>query len=256
MKYYKRFMHKLNPLLRIYSFKPRLTALAIEINSTCNRKCAWCPNSIADRPKDKYLDETLFYSIIDQMVEMKFRGHITFNLYNEPLLDPRLPTFIDYTRKKLPASFLYLNTNGDMLTLDLWKTLRGNGLDLANVSQYDGKYNNNINSITDALDKDEIKHFYAHIFNTSTINNRAGLISTATMLPQRKLCDRPFYQLAVTYEGKVVLCCNDYFGQVEIGDIQTTKIKDLWECETFQRYRKELRKGNRKNLVLCNKCDR
>jgi GTP 3',8-cyclase len=235
---------------------PTLTALLIEINSACNRKCVWCPNCNANRPQNKYLDDFQFYSIIDQMVEMEFRGKITFNLYNEPLLDKRLSKFIKYVREKLPFSFIYLNTNGDYLNLEFWSLLRKEGLDYANISQYDGRINENVKKILEHLDIDEKQHFAVRIFDPLKINNRAGLINSASKLPLKRFCNRPFYQLCITYEGKIVICCNDYFGQVEIGDFGTKTIKEIWANEIFVRYRKELKKGNRANLELCKTCDR
>ncbi len=255
MNYLKIVRNNLGLLVRKYSKTPRLSAVAIEINSGCNRKCEWCPNSIASRPQNKLLEDTLFYNIIDQLVAMKFHGQITFNLFNEPLLDTRLATFIAYTRKHLPSSVIYLNTNGDILTLEMWTHLREQGMDYAKISQYDGQFNNNIRTVMERLDKNERKHFRAYIFKPSQINNRAGLIATTSKLPLKKFCSRPFYQLCITYEGKVVLCCNDYYGQVQIGDIRTNRIKDIWRNDIFVRYRKTLRKGNRGNLALCKTCD-
>ena len=251
----KRFRGKVTLLLMKHFNKHPLTALAIEINSACNRRCPWCPNCEAIRPKNKFLDETLFYSIIDQLVEMEFRGRVTFSLYNEPLLDRRLPLFIRYTRENLPSSLIYLNTNGDLLDLELWRSLRKDGLDYADVSQYDGKYSRNIQNILEHLDGEEEEHFHAHIFDPSEIRNRAGSVTRASKLPLQRFCDRPFRQLCVTYEGKAVICCNDYFGQVEIGDVRTESIEEVWENETIVQYRKELQKGNRVNLELCRTCD-
>lgn len=74
-------------------------------------------------------------------------------------------------------------------------------------------------------------------------------------VPPKKYCSRPFYQLCINYKGKVVLCCNDYYGVVEIGDVHNSSIKELWGSEIFMHYRKELLKGNRSNLKLCNMCD-
>ncbi len=232
---------------------PPIRTLAIETNEACNRKCAWCPNSQNQR-KNRFLEEDIFYEIIDQMVEMKFSGNVTFNMYNEPLLDKRLPKFIRYVRQNLPHSYIFF-TNGDFMTLELWTLLRKAGLDFANISQYDGKINQNIKKILECLDDSEKKAFGAHTFNLSTINNRGGAVNTLSELPLMGFCSRPFSMLNVNYEGKVVICCNDYFGQVEVGDVKTTPIKEIWENEIFVRYRKELKKGNRADLELCKTCD-
>ncbi len=130
---------------------PVLTALGIEINSFCNRKCVWCPNHNHDR-EIAFLDDRIFYKIIDELKEMEFKGKITFNDFNEPLLDKRLVKFIEYTRRSIPSTSIYLNTNGDLLTLDMWNELRNAGLDYAIISQYDGRINENIQTILNKLD--------------------------------------------------------------------------------------------------------
>ncbi|CAD5990010.1 S-adenosyl-L-methionine-dependent 2-deoxy-scyllo-inosamine dehydrogenase [Planktothrix tepida] len=255
IKWLKKAIRKLFDLFLLTNCgTPPITTLAIEINEACNRKCDWCPNSKNQR-KNGFIDEEIFYKIIDQMAEIKFVGRVTFNQYNEPLLDNRLPKFIRYVRQKLSSSYIYLNTNGDFINIELWTLLRKEGLDYVNISQYDGKINQNIKKVLESLDNEEKKHFGVHIFDTSKINNRAGLVNTTSKLPLKKFCFRPFSQLCVTYEGKVVLCCNDYFGQIEIGDVKTTPIKEIWENEIFVRYRKELKKGNRADLELCKTCD-
>jgi len=235
---------------------PTLTAVGIEINSTCNRMCSWCPNH-ANRREVKFLDEKIFFKVIDELKAMNFKGRITYNLYNEPLLDERLPRFIEYVKKNIPSAQNYLNTNGDLLNLDIWKKLRRAGLDYANISQYDGKINKNIEKILKVIDSREKKHFQAHIFDLNSICNRAGLLESkkSPKLPLKKRCSRPSYQLCINYKGKVVLCCNDYHGAVVMGDMRNSSIEEIWENEKFQHYRRELQKGNRGNLKLCNVCD-
>ena len=205
--------------------------------------------------KNQFLDESIFYKIIDEMVQMNFKGKIAFNMYNEPLLDNRLAEFINYSRKSLPDLIIYLNTNGDLLNLELWNLLRSNGLDYAYISQYDGRVNRNINSIMKDLSPEEKKKFMVRVWHESYNSNRAGLIDTSTELPLKKFCSRPFYQLNITYEGKAVICCNDYFGKVEIGDVRTESIDQIWNNKIIQHYRRELKKGNRRSLYLCKSCD-
>ncbi|RXK88468.1 radical SAM/SPASM domain-containing protein [Chlorobaculum sp. 24CR] len=250
-----RFNYFVNLVLIKVVNRNNIKSVLIEINSACNRRCAWCPNSTFRRPNNGFLEESLFYDIVNQLVEMRFKGSIAFNLYNEPLLDKRLPDFIKYIREQLPSCYIYLNTNGDVLSLELWKLLRRNGLDYANISQYDGKLSKNIEGIMQSLDKREMKHFYAHVFDLLSIQNRAGLVTTNTQLPLKKVCTNPFFQLCIDYRGKVVLCCNDFFGKIEMGDVRTQSIKEIWESTPFVKYRKELRKGNRANLELCKICD-
>lgn len=235
---------------------PPLTSIAIEINSFCNRKCHFCPNF--DHTREKvFLDEKLFYKIVNNLSAIKFKGNFTFNLYNEPLLDKRLPMFIDHVRKVLPRAYIYLNTNGDLLDLPLWKEIRGAGLDFANITQYDNKINKNIQEILNGLSPVEKNHIYVH--SLDYICNRAGLVETNRDIDinfsVRSPCSRPFCQLNVNYKGKAVLCCNDYLGLVEIGDLHRESVEDIWKSGIFKYYRNELFSRGRANLKLCGTCD-
>lgn len=236
---------------------PPLSSLAIEINSFCNRKCPWCPNHSNHRGVE-YLDDEVFYKVVDELREMKFEGKITFNLFNEPLLDRRILVFIEYIRKNIPSCFIYLNTNGDMLKRDLWLDLRKRGLDFANISQYDGKINENIQKILAELTTEEKKRFHVRLFPSqiNRLSDWAGLVPSGRNVkkPLAKSCERPFYQLCVDYKGRVVLCCHDYFSLITIGDAGREPIADLWDHEVFRYYRTKLLEGDRASLELCRSC--
>ncbi len=238
-------------------FNPPLQAVALEINSFCNRKCLNCPNHDNVRPV-AFLEDRLYYRIIDQLAALDFSGRLTFNMFNEPLLDKRLPDFVAYARKMLPSAFIYLNTNGDLLNLNMWLTLRRSGLDFANISQYDGKYNDNIRDLLNSIDDQEKKHIFHRVFDIQRdATNLGGSVSRVNRraLPLKEFCVRPFYQLCVNYKGRVVLCCSDYFGAVEIGDIRRQSIKQIWRSWKFVYYRYRLMRRDRAGLHLCRECD-
>jgi len=241
---------------QVVIFCPPLKSVAIEINSACNRKCPFCPNMSHHRDPE-FLQEELVNKVIGELKKMKFKGELCFHLYNEPLLDIRLPKFIAYARKCLPLAYIYINTNGDLLNLSMWENLRKQGLDFALVTQYDGKVSDNILNILDHLQEAEKKHFCCRIFTPETANNRAGLVnkSIPVQLPLNKYCPRPAYQLCINYRGKAIICCNDYLGLVETGDIRKDAIEDIWRNKIFRHYRRTLYFGNRKLLMLCDNCD-
>jgi len=235
-------------------YLPPIEDVDIEINSFCNRKCKYCPNYNYEREK-AFLNEKLFYKIIYELKNIGFKGKICFNMFNEPLLDLRICKFIKHIRNELPSTFIYLNTNGDFLNLSLWKELRASGLDWANVTQYDGKINANIQRLFDELNSEEKKHIGAHLLQH--INNRAGLVNNNCNreLPLKEYCPYPFDHLTVNYKGKIALCCNDYFGSVEIADVRDKNISEIWRSKIFKLYRRKLALGDRNGLRLCDKCD-
>lgn len=247
-----------SPFIHFYTIiRHPLTNVAIEISSLCNRRCVFCPNHTYKR-EAAFLDEELYHKIIDELKEIRFKGSLTFSQYNEPLLDKRLPVFIEYARARLPHAYIYLNTNGDFLDNQLWQKLRSAGLDFALVSQYDGKVNDNIQDILSNLGRGETKHIRVRVFDASVqADNRAGLVKQKdkAKLPLKKRCIRPFYQLQINYKGKAVLCCNDYMGSVEMGDMYHENIVEVWKNKKFQAYRRSLFLKDRASLDLCNKCD-
>lgn len=240
------------------SLYPRLKSVSVEINSDCNRKCRPCPNHNYARQK-AYLEEAVFYKVIHELKGIRFKGKLTFNLFNEPLLDDRLLKFIKFAKDNLSSVFIYLNTNGDFLTLKLYRDLRKAGLNFINITQYDAKINSNIRIIRKALKLNERISFYVRLFNEQAANNRTGLVKldNNSLINQQvnKFCPRPFYQLCINYRGKAVLCCCDYFGSVEVGDLNTGGIADIWRSKTLLHYRKNLLRGNRGALKLCSGCN-
>jgi hypothetical protein len=234
---------------------PRLDDVQIELNSHCNRKCRFCPNSSNTR-EPGFLPDDLFYKIIADLKEVRFRGNMCFNLFNEPLLDKRLAQFMTFVNKELPAVRLYLNTNGDYMDIEMWKKLRNAGLKYANITQYDGKISDNIRQLIDNLPVKERACINAHVQDEGMLHNWAGKVTLEkkTVFPLNKYCDRPFRQLSINYKGKAVLCCADYFGEVEAGDMQTQSVRQVWRSEVFARYRRHLLGGHRENLKLCSTC--
>ncbi len=242
----------------IYAYlRHPLNAVAIETSSQCNRKCSFCPHFIHHR-EIAYMDERLFHKIIDELKEIHFSGRLGFTIYNEPLLDKRLPDLVGYASKQLPEVYFYLNTNGDFLDISMWKTMRRAGIDFFVVSQYDGRPNDNIEELLNILEEEEKKHIRLRIFDVAADGtNRGGLVKAGKAIdrPLRRICSKPFFQLNINYKGKAVLCCNDYLGLVEIGDAHHQHVTDIWQSKIFSTYRKKLLLADRASLNLCKTCN-
>ena len=58
------------------------------------------------------MSEELYYSIIDQLRDWNYKGHLTLYGNNEPWLDTRIVEFHKYARKQLPDCFIFMSTNG------------------------------------------------------------------------------------------------------------------------------------------------
>jgi radical SAM protein with 4Fe4S-binding SPASM domain len=231
-------------------------AVELEVNSMCNRKCGYCPNSFAKRPTG-YMPQELFAKIVDELGEMDFDGRISYHFYGEPLLDKRLPGMVAYSKQKAPQSFTEIYSNGDYLTLPLLREYLACGLDNFLITQHDNEVPENLQRILDQGTEAEKKHVVIRFAKDRNLINRSGLIEHLAQAQETLStpCTWPLSTVIITHSGNVVLCCNDYFETEVLGSVATHSLKEVWTGERFTRLRKALAQGDRKASKLCNQCD-
>lgn len=256
--------------------------ISIETASLCNRKCWFCPNAYNDRP-DEIMSSALISKILTELGNNKFNGRIELYEYNEPLRDTRIYDIIAECRKKVPKSCIMIATNADYVKNaqqidDLYKA----GLNQLQINVYSNvpryrqltelmkglSYASKGNVYGPGTPKIKIytiEEKYDRIINTATqkvgrfdLTNRCGLIPgiPGSKKQMNKVCPRPFRFMQVTWEGKVVICCNDYHATQVCGDLNTDSVYEVWKSSpVFLKYRKELLTAGRSKLPLCCKCD-
>jgi len=80
---------------------PRI--LQIQTQSFCNGQCTTCPYPIVSKKLDQgTMEWDLFSKIARESASEPLLSSVLFELHNEPLLDKRLPFFVEYSRKNLP----------------------------------------------------------------------------------------------------------------------------------------------------------
>lgn len=70
------------------------------------------------------------------------------------------------------------------------------------------------------------------------------------------LCTFPWYSLTVLYDGAVCLCPQDFRGSINVGDLNKSTIKDIFNSKKTLKMRSILGRGNAGELEPCNGCDR
>lgn len=229
--------------------------MVIEVSAYCNRKCPWCPQSTSPRTdKTAKMSLDTFDKIIVELSSVGYTGKVAFHFFNEPLLDDRLEDLVARARKLLPKSHLYIHTNGDHLTIERLRSLRAAGLDGMFTNQYGGEVQPHIQAILDARTEDEKTVMKIRMFKKRHIYSRGGLVETVRQVPTSARCRR-IRQMCINYLGDVVLCCNDYLGQVSVGNVKDKGVIELYNDPLLRHYRDELRHGRRAGLKLCDKCD-
>ena len=68
-------------------------------------------------------------------------------------------------------------------------------------------------------------------------------------------CVSPFSTMEILYDGTVPLCGCDYSPTVNLGNIKSHSLKEIWNCEKFNNIRNSHANGNRNDIPICIGCD-
>ena len=243
----------------------------------CNRRCIFCPNVDFKGPIIP-MNDAIFYDIIKQLKELKFKGRISPYLQNEPLLDKRISEFVRLTRRECTRSTILISTNGDLLNREVMARLFDCGLNILLINCYDNEkqyeqIDNFVSSFVkrkkNIIKDNRVNVYKVYNYKKKIIQirrlfgliapdwtNRSGNVPGAKKIlrPLSLFCPKPFEQLYVNYRGEALLCCNDYKFKVVMGDVIKKRIINIWKNDIYVQYRESLKKRNR-NIFLCDSCD-
>lgn len=220
-------------------------AIQIETLGYCNLSCSFCPTNQIKMPKGRMTD-ALFNSLIAQLGE--FDGTIGLYLRNEPFLDKRIVRFARKAHSETQARIV-IQTNGVLLTEELADDLS----EVAHIQINDYSGSKELRRLAPVMKRHGIIGIDRS--NPRGLSNRAGNLPGAGTLsqPLRAFCVRPFEQLYVAFDGRVVLCCQDWKLEVEMGNANDMTLAEIWEGEAYRLKRAELL--DRRRLNLCAACD-
>ena len=57
----------------------------VETCTACNRRCHYCANYKAPFGSQRFMKDSVYLCFLSQLAGMKWRRHIAFNFFNEPL---------------------------------------------------------------------------------------------------------------------------------------------------------------------------
>ena len=241
---------------------PLFKSIEIETVNRCNGTCPFCPVNINEkqRPYAK-MDSNLFYKIINELSDLHYSGELALFSNNEPFLDNRMVDFCKYAKEHVPNAYLYLYTNGSVLSLE--KFLQSiHYLDYLIIDNYndDMVLNDPVRIISnyceghpELLKKVKISLRLQNEILTSRGGQAPNKPDTRTMGDVK--CRLPFEQLVIRPDGKVSLCCNDALGKYTLGDVSVDTLKSVWYSEAYSHVRLEIMNNGRKKLYLCRECD-
>lgn len=239
---------------------PLFSSIEIEVINRCNGECPFCPaNKYSDPRKMKKMDEALFRKIIGELGDINYSGRLALHSNNEPFLDSRIIDFAKYAREHVPNAYIYMFTNGTLVTLDKFNEIIPY-LDKMVIDNYNDelKLHQNAQLINEICRKNpEIdRKVEIHVRKIHEVLNTRGGQSPNNQ-KKKKLsmsCILPYKQMIVRPDGKTSLCCNDPYGKNTLADLNKMTLKEAWYSERYEKVRKALRNG-RSRINLCRYCD-
>src|SRR5690606_18108978 len=89
--------------------------------------------------------------------------------------------------------------------------------------------------------------------NHSSLNSHCGGGMKPPALVSGR-CAKPFRELAIRWDGKVALCCNDFRGIYKIGNVTEDSLDSLWTHDYFDSALRILMTGSR-SFAPCSSCN-
>ncbi len=266
--------------------------VGVELCSGCNWSCEYCPVHSKRKPYN-VMSMDLFQEIVDKIVEHKSVQYISINSYNEPTVDPYFEQRIMYLSGKRLK--LMLNTNGTLLNKSRLALLRESGLtvelsfNLPSVEKDifvkmtgSKKYEQTMENIQCAIDMGfnidiQVQGIgQARIQAIELINqrfgsqlgkrfeppvtiDRAGAVQGeyAQNIYNHRLAGCPLIinWLYIGVEGNCFLCCQDYYHECVIANIQDASIDKIVTSSVAKKYRRLVYGADPAGEhILCRRC--
>jgi len=241
--------------------------LEIDIQSSCNRDCEFCPR-FSDRTgvrKDKQGNQIItkmptekVYNLIAQASKLGFKGKIKLHRLSESLLDKRYVEFAKYIKSK--GLRLLENSNGDVLKKNEVLCTQLDGLiEHLTIGLYDYKNEDEKQA--------EIAYWRSKFHKTQLIFSlppenctirQGSKVYTEVIKNPKALdlpCTQPNRMMLIRYDGNVSLCCEDDGCHFDLGNAFEQTLQELWWSHKHIKIAKTLAKpGGRHKFARCSRC--
>ncbi len=141
----------------------------LEVASICDLACGFCYRQYVSTP-DKIMKKDLAFKLIDQAAELDIPS-MKFNWRGEPLLNPQLPSILDYAKRKGILETI-INTNATKLDEKMSEEIINSGLDIM-IYSFDGGTKDIYEKMRPGrFGKNSFDVIYKNIKNFSRIRNK------------------------------------------------------------------------------------
>lgn len=251
-----------------------INELQLELTNKCNSNCCFCPRERLVRPQG-FMDYDFALAVINRAVELGVKM-IKPQWFGESMLHPDYLKIIKYIKSK--GLKVVITTNGSLLNKEMVDGLLALKPDRINISIDAGNKKDyekirrglswdvlmvNINYLSllkkyskidcilqldclnyPGLDKVELQKTFENLFDNIILNELNGKPSGLGVC-QHKVKNR----LIVAWDGSCYLCCHDWLGYYEIGNLNNADMQEIWQGKKRLEYLNNLNK-----LEICQKC--
>jgi MoaA/NifB/PqqE/SkfB family radical SAM enzyme len=262
----------------------------IESTNACNAECIICPHHKMSRPT-KRMERPLFEKIVNECAKNKC-NEIHLHNFGEPFLDKRLEQFVAYAKNK-GIEKVKVFSNGAIISEERARGILLAGIDEIKVS-FDGATKEEFERIRAPLKFDEVVGNMVRLVELrnelkSSAKIKVACCSTTDksktmeMLESkvdgfsfgkvhnwggdsegghterggtRKPCSRLWRTFTVLVDGSVSLCCLDYDGVVNFGNVGEQSIKKIWMSDKYLEVRRLHKIARQDQIPLCSNCSK
>jgi len=70
------------------------------------------------------------------------------------------------------------------------------------------------------------------------------------------ICERPWMEMVILWDGKIVSCCIDFNGLQILGDATKSSLREIWNGPALSRMRCQIKNLDYRDFPVCMQCDR
>lgn len=220
-----------------------ISVVDIETSTACNRKCSYCPNSTYDNASianSSFMSKEVFTKIVWDLWNEGYQWEICLQRYNEPLMDDRIVDLVAMASKLAPKATITIYSNGDYLTVELYKELLAAWLGKLTITQH---WSRPAKWLVEVLsyrknNPDKIVFKYKELSQPLKFYNRWWEVQLETNQTQNFFC-KTLDCVTINSKGEIILCCNDYHSSHVFWNAGEQNVIDIYLWTKFQSVRVE-----------------